>query len=824
MMRRCVVLLVLVALTHAAWRDGHAGYARIFLNNNKDQKHQKFVFKSAGDCYDECCKTTNDGFKCDAWTWDSKTGLCELLSGSTRAVPDSSKVSGVSPIAYELLPRAYNPLPVGSVTPRGWMLKQLQLQEEGLAGHLSLFWADVQNSVWIGGSADGGLHERTPYWLNGVTPLVFQLRNAAKKAMRDEQLCQEGVDMMYYDIRNFYTSSVQACHDACVDEPSCVGFVVNDCDPKNIMCWLKNYIGTTNAASCRCFGTISRSYPDLWNQTQEYLNYILEHQAADGWIGPNDNPTDGNIYWGRFDVLQTFTQWAEAEPEMFDAITTFIMKFLLNLQMRMNTYVGLEGWSAARWMDLELTLQWMLENAPQGQEQALWDLGELAHSQGYDWETWFQTFSGYADDHGVNNAQALKSAAVWWRHSHDDNLIQQSVSRVYNVDSTYGSSTGMFCADELFCEAPEQKHPSRGTELCAVVEAMFSYGSMFSIHGDVMFADRSERITFNALPATWGSEKGGDMWNHQYLQATNQIYAIHADPHIWTNDGPDSQIYGLEPNFGCCTANFPQGWPKYLQYSIFTTSDGSVAIGQFAPATAILPDKSTTITVDTNYPFDDVVNVNFATTVARNLYIRIPQWADKADVYINGKYSTKPVAGKMYQISAPIGTTAVVLNLNPSIRLETWYPGAVSVHRGPLMFAAYLPGAYSVLNRYAFESVDVEVLPTTEWRWALDIDPANLTSLVYKQPGYIDGSAPFNHTGWPCYIEAPVRRVNNWGLYKNAAAAPPTSPACADPSVCSAQVGTVKLVPYGGTDLRMAQLPLASYKVPEGLQPQYHWG
>ena len=33
-------------------------------------------------------------------------------------------------------------------------------------------------TVWIGGTGDGGLHERTPYWLNGILPLAFQLRNA----------------------------------------------------------------------------------------------------------------------------------------------------------------------------------------------------------------------------------------------------------------------------------------------------------------------------------------------------------------------------------------------------------------------------------------------------------------------------------------------------------------------------------------------------------------------------------------------------------------------------------------------------------------------
>lgn len=79
-----------------------------------------------------------------------------------------------------LKPRQFWSLPTGSVTPSGWLLDQLDLQAQGLSGHLSHFWLDIAESIWIGGSADGGLHERTPYWLNGVVPLSFLLQNAKR--------------------------------------------------------------------------------------------------------------------------------------------------------------------------------------------------------------------------------------------------------------------------------------------------------------------------------------------------------------------------------------------------------------------------------------------------------------------------------------------------------------------------------------------------------------------------------------------------------------------------------------------------------------------
>ena len=77
-----------------------------------------------------------------------------------------------------------------------------------------------------------------------------------------------------------------------------------------------------------------------------------------------------------------------------------------------------------------------------------------------------------------------------------------------------------------------------GTELCTVVEAMFSYEMLFSIQGDPMFAERAEKLAYNALPATLTS----DMWAHQYLQQTNEMNAIHSVDHVWTHDGPDATL------------------------------------------------------------------------------------------------------------------------------------------------------------------------------------------------------------------------------------------------------------------------------------------
>lgn len=60
------------------------------------------------------------------------------------------------------------------------------------------------DSVWIGGSHDTDLHERTPYWLNGLVPLAFQLESStseeASTTKKSNDLCTSGVDMPGFEI------------------------------------------------------------------------------------------------------------------------------------------------------------------------------------------------------------------------------------------------------------------------------------------------------------------------------------------------------------------------------------------------------------------------------------------------------------------------------------------------------------------------------------------------------------------------------------------------------------------------------------------------
>jgi hypothetical protein len=139
---------------------------------------------------------------------------------------------------------------------------------------------------------------------------------------------------------------------------------------------------------------------------------------------------------------------------------------------------------------------------------------------------------------GVNNAMGTKSCAVWYRQSANATDADRSYKKLAMQETYHGQPHGIWSADECF----GGRDLNRGIELCAVVEQMYSLQHMFRVQGDPSFLDRTERIAYNALPATITP----DMWKHQYLQQANEINALYGiKDHVWQTDGADSTGFGV---------------------------------------------------------------------------------------------------------------------------------------------------------------------------------------------------------------------------------------------------------------------------------------
>lgn len=54
----------------------------------------------------------------------------------------------------KVLPLAFEPLPLGSVKPLGWLEHQIRLMADGLPGHMHEFYRLIKDAPWLGGNQE----------------------------------------------------------------------------------------------------------------------------------------------------------------------------------------------------------------------------------------------------------------------------------------------------------------------------------------------------------------------------------------------------------------------------------------------------------------------------------------------------------------------------------------------------------------------------------------------------------------------------------------------------------------------------------------------
>ncbi len=478
--------------------------------------------------------------------------------------------------------------------------------------------------------------------------------------------------------------------------------------------------------------------PVLKAKVKGFVDYILEHQYPDGWLGPIGDTAGHKAYdpWPLFPLFKAFTQYQEAtgDPRIIPA--------LLRCARKIDQVTGqtpLYSWAKLRAADFAVSLYWL--HARTG-EKWLLDLARKAFAQSHDWKAQFSDFKFTGktqgkfelDTHGVNTGMALKYGGMRYLLTGETSDKTAIFSMLDLLDKYHGQATGIFTCDEHLAG----RSPSQGTELCTVVEAMYSLELLSAIVGDARLGDRLEKLAYNALPATFKK----DMTAHQYDQQCNQVICSKAGDHVYVNNNADSNLYGLEPNFGCCTANLHQGWPKFVSHLWMATSDGGLAAVAYAPCVVEtkVQGKPVKVEVKTEYPFRDeiVIKVIVPQEMTMPLHLRIPGWARGpvmrgTDVSL---LATKfQVQGDGFEIDMSSGsesgyftfpakwkgTQTIYLRFSMPVRLYHGFNDSVAIERGPLVYALNIGAEWKKVKDNP-QFADWEVYPTTPWNYALEID------------------------------------------------------------------------------------------------------
>lgn len=641
-----------------------------------------------------------------------------LLWNSTAHVfppPASLPPTPVVTNRAPLLATPFVALPLGSVRPQGWLLKQCELQRDGLTGNAETLYANDlgTNSGWLGGSGESW--ERGPYYFKGLVALAYTLDD-----------------------------------------------------------------------------------PGLKQKAQKWMDWLLDHQRADGYIGPASN----SDWWPRMIATYALRDYYEAtgDPRVPVVLENYFHYMLANLPSR-----PLNEWGKARAGDEMDVALWLYNRTG---DTNLLSLVQLLHQQAYDWPDIFTSnnFVLYGKDfqpkHNVNIEEALKMPAVYYQlsqQSSDQNAVTLGIDNLMRENAlSFGINSG---TEFLSGDASIQ-----GVELCAIVEAMLSLETAVRISGDPLLADRLETISFNALPAALANNIKGI----QYYTLANNVIAIYGG-HGFDEDYANATLPGPYSGYPCCRYNFHMGWPKYIQNSWAATPDGGLALIAYGPTivTAMAGGTQVQINEDTAYPFEEQIRLNVALTnsAAFPLVLRIPGWCTNATVTVNGQPQTGISPGSFFRIQRTwTNDDKVVVNLPMPIQTLTGPSQSIAINRGPLVYSLRIGERWTVRTPdprgKGFD--EFEIHPTTPWNYALQLDPANpAASLTFTNFATIPDN-PFDPAQPSVGLIAQARQLPDWtiGWRGTHAFEPPASPVAS-----TNPLETVTLVPFGSQHMRISWFP-----------------
>ncbi|MET0618154.1 MAG: beta-L-arabinofuranosidase domain-containing protein [Luteibacter sp.] len=535
-------------------------------------------------------------------------------------------------------------------------------------------------------------------------------------------------------------------------------------------------------------------------KAHRFVEWTLAHPWPNGMFGPKGN----DDWWPRMVMLKVLTQYQELTG---DARVVPFMTRYFHYQLGALPARPLRDWGRMRWQDEVASVLWLYART---QDPKLLELAALLKQQGYDWQGMFADFpfkeksdakaleakggrDTFMEDvglqvHGVNHAQALKASPVWSLVSRDANDRAAIHHQLAMLDTYHGQPNGMFSADEHLAG----RDPSQGVELCTVVEAMYSLELALAITGDAALGDRIERIAYNALPGAFTD----DMWAHQYDQQPNQVEcSLHRRP--WTTNGPESNLFGLDPHFGCCTANFHQGWPKLTASLWMACADGGLAATVYAPCRVSTTARGVPVEIeqDTDYPFRGEIAIRLtpATAVTFPLRLRIPGWCRSPSVRVNGEVvDVAAVAGFLALDRHWQAGDAVHLSFPAEAVAERGFNDSLSFTRGPLVFSLPIGEAWVKWRKRGLTD-DWQVYPTTRWNYGV--------GTVATAEDHPIGDRPFAGATPAVTLSIQGRPVA-WKAEEGAADPIPRKPVAeAEP------VTTLRLVPYAGAKLRITSFP-----------------
>lgn len=234
--------------------------------------------------------------------------------------------------------------------------------------------------------------------------------------------------------------------------------------------------------------------------------------------------------------------------------------------------------------------------------------------------------------HGVTFSEGIKLPVMLYMYTGDLDYLEKARHALQAVLERHGTIAGLPSANEFF----SGKDPLQGYESCLINDFTWALGIFLQATGQVEYADRMERIIYNAL----GGAVTADFTSLMYISSPNQVIAAPEANHAFFYRGSED-VMQFRPNHSaqCCPGNIHHALPNFIMQQFMYAADGTPAAMLYGESfwQGEYCGKGFTITETTAYPHDEKICFKIKSATPMPFAMRIPQWCKNANVLINDK-------------------------------------------------------------------------------------------------------------------------------------------------------------------------------------------
>lgn len=353
--------------------------------------------------------------------------------------------------------------------------------------------------------------------------------------------------------------------------------------------------------------------------------------------------------------------------------------------------------------------------------------------------------------HAVSYNEDSKIPAIMYMYTGNKEYLQASVNAYKKMDIYHMLPDGIHSCSE----GPCGNDAWRTHESCDLSDYTWSLGYLLEATGNSEYADKIERVCFNALPGATGHY----FKTIQYLSCVNQVVCARNSTHIDSWYNTPRMAYQPHHYPECCVSNIGRAMPNYV-LRMYQNTDSGVVASLYGDS--IYDGEEMRIEQSGGYPFSSktAFKISLKDKNKNSLMLRIPSWTRGYTLRINGVekcidsvngYITVDVCDNDY----------IEIEFNMSLSMVSTPDGGYYYNYGPFLMTLKIDEDTKLDEKEPRQTVDFpayNIYPASEWRYAVRrFEPGEKAEIkindVPKNPFW---------EGYPIEIKVKARELKNW--------------------------------------------------------------